>query len=103
MLAQNVDYSAVAMFLGRLAIEGTTLHQQEAPFDSGKLQLMPCRPASRLKTFRWSKENVIAQHAVTSCILSPLPDSRRDDCQIGADTVIIDGDIMCGTPCKADV
>lgn len=101
-LGQNMDYSAVAMYVGRLTVHGRVCHEREAPFDSGKFQLLIRQASNRWKTIRWIKDEV-AQHEVSSCVLTPLPDSRKNDCQVGADTLIIDGDVVCGTPCKVDV
>jgi diacylglycerol kinase family enzyme len=98
-LAQTVDYSAVCMFVGRLAVHGRDVHEHEAPFDSGKFSLLTRKASDRWKTIRWIKGDV-AQQQVTSCIIRPQPDSKKHDCQVGADTVIIDGDVVCGSPCK---
>lgn len=101
-LGQNFDCSLVAMFVGRLTVHGRFSHKDEAPFDSDKFQLMIGKASSRWKTISWSMEK-LEQHAVSSCVLTPLPDSKKNDGQIGPDTVCIDGDVMCGTPCKVEV
>lgn len=102
ILGQNFECSVVGVFVGRLTIHGKVSHKRPAPFDSGKFQLMTCKGVSRRNFDSWNMEQV-DQHEVSSCVLSPLPDPRKNNGQIGPDTVCIDGDVMCGTPCRLDV
>merc|ERR1712216_529141 len=82
-LAQTVNYSAVCMFVGRLAVHGREIQDHEAPFDSGKFSLVTRRASDRWKTIRWIKGDV-AQQQVTPCIIRPVLDSKKHDCQVGA-------------------
>jgi diacylglycerol kinase family enzyme len=96
------DLNLVLVFSGRLLIRGKHCDHRDLPLDSGKLLLNIRRVASRWKDSRWFHKHD-GELEVTSCVLRPSEDCKPGSVQVGPESLIVDGDIVTGTPCRVAV
>jgi len=100
--SQLNNLNLVSMFSGRMVIRGRKCDRRDLPLDSGKLALNIRRVASRWKDSRWFHKHD-GELEVTSCVLRPSEACKPGSVQVGPQSLLVDGDIVCGTPCKVEV
>merc|ERR1712107_589324 len=91
------NLNLLSMFSGRFMIRGRRCDHRDLPLDSGKLVLNIRRAASRWKDAKFFHKHD-GELEVTSCVLRPSEDCQPGSVQIGPSSLIVDGDIVSGTP-----